>query len=89
MVVVRVLISGGSKPSTTTPEQVENHLAEHVHGESVPFSDDEIAKLTDWPKLRKYHKLNGMAYVEGIKDEDAKTKELEVLVVSAIALRGL
>ncbi|KAH6651669.1 CGI121 protein [Truncatella angustata] len=89
IVVVKVLVSRDETPSVITPEDVEKHLTEHVQGESVPFSDDEIAKLTDWPKLRKYHKLNGVNYVEGIKDEEVKRKELGLLVVSAMALRGL
>lgn len=77
------------KDDAQNSEAVEKHLVENVQGESVPFSDDELAKLTDWPKLRKYHKLNGVSYVEGIKDEEVKRKELELLVVSAMALRGL
>ncbi|KAF2993721.1 hypothetical protein E8E14_001022 [Neopestalotiopsis sp. 37M] len=89
VVVVKVLISREDSPSTLTAEDVQKHLAEHVQGESVPFSDEELAKSTDWPKLRKYHKLNGVNYVEGIKDAEAKRKELEILVVSAMALRGL
>jgi EKC/KEOPS complex subunit CGI121/TPRKB len=88
-VVVKVLISEEGAPDIVTPEHVQKHLAEHVQGESVPFSDEGLAKLTDWPKLRKYHKLNGVGYVEDIKNEEAKRKELELLVVSAMALRGL
>lgn len=86
--MVRVLISRDGAPSSLSPEDVEKHLDAQVQGEGVPLSDDELSALTDWPKLRKYHKLNGVAYLEGIKDEQAKKKELEMLVISAMALRG-
>lgn len=89
IVVVKVLISKDDSPRVLIAEDVQKHLAENVQGESVPFSDEELAKSTDWPKLRKYHKLNSVNYVEGIKDAEVKRKELELLVVSAMALRGL
>jgi EKC/KEOPS complex subunit CGI121/TPRKB len=92
IVVVKVLISredGSAGSGQQTAEDVEKHLQEHVQGQSVPLSDEELAKLTDWPKLRKYHKLNGISHIEAMKDEEAKKKELELLVVSAMALRGL
>lgn len=87
--MVKVLISRDAAATAVTPESVEKHLDESVRGEGVPVTDEELAKLTDWPKLRKYHKLNGIAYIEGIKDEETRRKELELLVVSAMALRGL
>ncbi|KAI1864062.1 uncharacterized protein JN550_009082 [Neoarthrinium moseri] len=89
VVVVKVLISRDDAPSTATSEDVAKHLETHVQGDPAPFSDDELARLTDWLKLRKYHKLNGVNYVEGIKDEQTKKRELELLVVSAMSLRGL
>ncbi|KAK6086205.1 EKC/KEOPS complex subunit [Seiridium cupressi] len=88
VVVVKVLISREDASSIVTSEDVDRHLVEHVQGESVPLRDEALAKLTDWPKLRKYHKLNGVSYIEGIEDEEARTKERELLVVSAMALRG-
>lgn len=90
--VVKVLIKrehASSSEGQLTPEDVEKHLQENVQGQNVPCSDEELAKLTDWPKLRKYHKLNGISYIEAMKDEEAKKKELELSVVSAMALRGL
>ncbi|KAH8681822.1 kinase binding protein CGI-121-domain-containing protein [Xylariales sp. PMI_506] len=96
VVVVRVLVapSSGSpdqpaKTAVTTPEDVEKHLTANVQGEQVPVTDEALASLTDWAKLRKYHKLNGLPHLDAIKDEDARKKELELLVVSAMALRGL
>ncbi|KAK6815765.1 hypothetical protein PG987_016531 [Apiospora arundinis] len=88
VVVVKVLISREGSPSSLTPEDVGKHLQTHVQGESVSCSDEELAKVTDWPKLRKYHKLNGLPWVEAIKDEEAKKNELEMLIISAMAMRG-
>ncbi|KAK8058017.1 EKC/KEOPS complex subunit [Apiospora phragmitis] len=88
VVVVKVLISREGSPSSLSPEDVGKHLQTHVQGESVSCSDEELAKVTDWPKLRKYHKLNGLPWIEAIKDEKAKKNELEMLIISAMAMRG-
>ncbi|KAK8065022.1 hypothetical protein PG997_011769 [Apiospora hydei] len=76
------------RPSSLSPDDVEKHLQTHVQGESVPCSDEELARVTDWPKLRKYHKLSGLPWIDAIKDEQAKKNELEMLIVSAMAMRG-
>lgn len=65
------------------------HLSQNVEGTPVPFTDEELAKITDWSKVKKYYKLNGAPALNNIKDEQAKQKETEVLVISAMALRGV
>ena len=66
------------------------HLLEHVKGTPVPLADDEIVKSTDLAKIRKYYKLNGAGALElNKKDEAANRKEMEVLVLGAMALRNL
>lgn len=59
-----------------------------MQGRAVPFSDEEISQTTDWAKVKKYYKLNG-APALSIKDEQAKLKESEMLILSAMALRGV
>lgn len=86
--MVKVLVSREDAPSSLTPEDVGKHLQTHVQGESVSCTDEELVDVTDWPKLRKYHKLNGLPWIEAIKDEKAKKNELEMLIVSALAMRG-
>lgn len=92
VVVVKVLISqnGADADDQLTPDQVDRHLQTNVQGDLVPLSDEELGKTTDWAKLRKYHKLNGLAWLdEKFKgDDEGKRKELELLVVGAMALRG-
>lgn len=55
----------------------------------MPFTDDEIAKATDWAKVSKYYKLNGAPALKGIKDEQARLKETEMLILSSMALSGV
>lgn len=56
----------------------------------MPFSDDEIAQTTDWPKVQKYYKLNGApALGNNAKDEQARRDESEMLILGAMALRGV
>ena len=55
----------------------------------MPFTDEEIAKSTDWSKVSKYYKLNGAPALKNIKDEKERLRETEMLVLSSMALRGV
>lgn len=65
------------------------HLLEHVKGTPVALTDDEIAKSTDLPKVRKYYKLNGAAALDGIRDEAGRVREMTLLAIGGMALKGL
>jgi EKC/KEOPS complex subunit CGI121/TPRKB len=60
-----------------------------VKGEAVPVADENIAAGTDLSKVRKYYKLNGLNWLDGVKNEQQKHKEMEMLIVQSMALRGL
>ncbi|OLN86598.1 EKC/KEOPS complex subunit [Colletotrichum chlorophyti] len=88
MDVIAIKITSPSAGSSSlTAEEVEKHLTEHVQGTPVPFTDESIATCTDWPKVRKYYKLNGLAWLDAIKDETERREQLETLVLGAMALR--
>jgi EKC/KEOPS complex subunit CGI121/TPRKB len=53
----------------------------------MTVTDDVLATLTDWPRVRKYYKLNGLVRLDRL-DEKAKKAEGEVLVLGAMALKG-
>ncbi|KAF3764133.1 hypothetical protein M406DRAFT_322492 [Cryphonectria parasitica EP155] len=89
MIVVKVLFPTDERPHPPTAEQVWQHLSESVQGTAVPFTDEEISKTTDWLKVNKYYKLNGAPSLNAIKDQTRKLKESEMLIVSAMALRGV
>lgn len=80
---------GGDQPGAPTARDVEAHLQEHVEGTNVPFSDEVLAETTDWAKVRKYYKLNGIGWIDAIKDESLKRREMEMLVLGSMALRGV
>ncbi|EMR68155.1 hypothetical protein MGN70_005871 [Eutypa lata] len=90
IIIVKVLISNAEDQSSElTSQDVEAHLQEHVEGISVPFSDEILSEITDWTKVRKYYKLNGIGWIDAIKDESLKRREMEMLVLGSIALRGV
>ncbi|EFY87358.1 Protein cgi121 [Metarhizium acridum CQMa 102] len=91
LVVIKVTYSSESPESNSAPskESIQAHLAEHVKGTPIEVTDANIAATTDISKVRKYYKLNGLDWLEAIEDEQKKRAELDTLVVSAIALRGL
>ncbi|KAI1347497.1 kinase binding protein CGI-121-domain-containing protein [Xylaria sp. FL0043] len=72
-----------------TAQDVEKHLITHVQGKPLPFTDETLSELTDWGRVRKYYKLNGMGWLDGIKDSAAKNREMDMLVMSGMALRGV
>ena len=55
----------------------------------MPVTDENLASAADLPKIRKYYKLNGLNWLDGIKDDAVRQKEMETLVIGAMALRGL
>ncbi|KAL1901088.1 hypothetical protein Sste5346_002155 [Sporothrix stenoceras] len=84
VLVVKILLDGAD------PSPVWAHLAEHVQGTPVPLSDSAtLAESTDLARVRKYYKLNGIPSLAGNEDTPAKRQEAEVLVLGAMALRGL
>lgn len=85
--VIAVKIVSPTPAGPKSAEEVEKHLKEHFQGTPVPFTDESIATSTDWAKVRKYYKLNGLAWLDGIKDEAQHKEELESLVLGAMALR--
>ncbi|ERS94834.1 uncharacterized protein SPSK_07978 [Sporothrix schenckii 1099-18] len=84
VVAVKVLLDGAD------PAPVWEHLAEHVQGTPTSLSDSvALAKCTDLARVRKYYKLNGVPSLAGNEDTPAKRHQAEVLVLGAMALRGL
>ena len=78
-----------SNPDPSSPENVWTHVKDNVQGENVPLTDENIAQFTDLAKVKKYYKLNGLPWLDSIKDEAVKRQEMEQLVVSAMALKGI
>lgn len=85
VVAVKVLPSG----TAAAEDDVWAHLCGNVDGTAVPFTDANVALCTDWAKVRKYYKLNGAAALAGIKDEEGRRREAEMLILGAMALRGV
>lgn len=77
-----------SRPQPPSAQEVFGHLTEVVQGIPVPLTDAELADLTDWPKVRKYYKLNGVPTLDG-KDDAVRIKEMGLLALGGMALRGL
>lgn len=70
-------------------EEVLSHLTSQIEGRLVRLTDQEIAEVTDWQKVRKYYKLNGVPVLDQTKDEAVKRKKMESMVIMGMALRGL
>lgn len=89
IIVVKVLFPTPERPEAPTANDVWKHLSRHVQGTAVPFTDETITQVTDWTKVKKYYKLNGAPALTTIKHEQTKLRESEMLVLGAMALRGV
>lgn len=97
LIVVKIAID----PSVTASD-ITQHLATSIEGTAIEFNDDNISKFTDLGKVRKIYKLNEstkaarqpkkrvahetLAVSE--KDQIDDRKEMEVVVLGMMALRG-
>ena len=96
LLVIKVTTPTPETPSETTAESIQAHLSSSVEGVQIPFTDTEINKLTDWPRVKKMYKLNAVGGGGGIKkvvngatEKDLEEKgELEVMILGGMALRG-
>ncbi|GAB1309829.1 EKC/KEOPS complex subunit CGI121 [Madurella fahalii] len=90
LIVVKV-VSPLSAPEaqTQTPESIWAHLMKHIEGIPTPLTDPELSHATDWSKVRKYYRLNGVPALEKLGDEEERRRQMERLVIMGMALRGL
>lgn len=86
---MKVVFPTDARLDPPSADHVWKHLQDNVTGSAVPFTDEEIAGSTDWAKVRKYYKLNGAPSLNGLHDEALKNQEAEMLVLGAMALRGV
>ncbi|SPO02581.1 probable Protein CGI121 [Cephalotrichum gorgonifer] len=77
-----------ASPPSTTPSSIWEHASESIKGTPLPPTDENIASVTDWAKVRKYYKLNGIPWLDKLPDREKKA-ETEVLVLGGMALRGV
>ncbi|KAL7783782.1 kinase binding protein CGI-121 domain-containing protein [Trichoderma afarasin] len=87
--VVKIVFPTDTNPEPASAEAISKHLTDNVEGDAVPATDDTIERITDVRAVRKSYKLNGLAWLDSIKDELVKRKEIERLVLGGMALRGV
>ncbi|KAK0668183.1 kinase binding protein CGI-121-domain-containing protein [Cercophora samala] len=92
LVVIKILSSPEPLPEAQQEkeaDQVWTHLTAQIEGRPVRLTDQEIAQVTDWQKVRKYYKLNGVPVLDQTKDETERRRRMESLAIMGMALRGL
>ena len=97
-----LVIKVSTSPSVTS-ESVRSHLHDAIQGTCMDLNDENLHAVSDLGKIRKAYKIttnmpskgqgkrsssqtNGVVVIEDSVDQE--TKELEIAVVGAIALRG-
>jgi EKC/KEOPS complex subunit CGI121/TPRKB len=95
LIVVKVVRPSSTLQDEETPTQTQaqqavwGHLTQHVQGTPTPLTDVEISRATDWTKVRKYYRLNGVPALDRLADEQERAKQSEKLAIMGMALRGL
>ena len=76
----------------TNPDMVaaetEKHLSTHVEGRQIVFEEESLAKLADIPRIKKAYKLQPTKPSKQREDHKDGLKEMEILVLGMMALRG-
>ncbi|KAF7919803.1 hypothetical protein EAE99_008348 [Botrytis elliptica] len=86
----------------SSASQISERLSSVIEGEPVPFDDESLASMVDIARVKKLYKLNvtgggggkkgganGVNGVNGkVESKADERKELEVMVLGAMALRG-
>ncbi|KAM3483639.1 hypothetical protein MY8738_002949 [Beauveria namnaoensis] len=89
LLIVKITFPTEAEPQSTASDSIAKHLHENVKGRSMPVTDENIAACTDMAKIRKYYKLNGISWLEALKNTQAKRQQIESLVIGSMALRGV
>jgi EKC/KEOPS complex subunit CGI121/TPRKB len=100
-----LIIKVSTPSSPTTASEIQSHLTSSIEGEQVPFEDSILQEMTDVARIKKIYKLNSggggggkkngqvnVTAIEGVSINGTKEnerKELGVLVLGAMALRGV
>ncbi|KAF4637468.1 hypothetical protein G7Y89_g619 [Cudoniella acicularis] len=53
-----LIIKVSTPTSPTTASEVQAHLDAEIQGEPIPFTDSELAQISDIPRIKKIYKLN-------------------------------
>lgn len=92
-----LVIKVSTPSSPAAGEDIQSHLSKVVDGEQVDFSDGVLRAMTDMVRVKKIYKLNYSSGVNGRGKENAvygsdrtsqDSKELEMLILGSMALRG-
>ncbi|KAH7156759.1 protein CGI121 [Dactylonectria macrodidyma] len=89
LIVVKIAFPAEDGTPALTAEQIWDHLKANVEGEALALTDENLTAVTDLAKVRKYYKLNGLKWLDDIKDDALRKKEVETLVIGGMALRGV
>ncbi|OAR01915.1 hypothetical protein LLEC1_01249 [Akanthomyces lecanii] len=89
LLVAKVTFPTEAQPPPATTGSIAEHLHENVKGRYLPVTDENIAACTDMAKVRKYYKLNGINWLDALENTQAKTQQIESLVLGSMALRGV
>lgn len=97
-----LIIKVSTPASRITVSEIQSHLTSSIEGEQVPFEDSVLQEMTDIARVKKIYKLNSSGgggkkngqvngveglSINGVKEDERK--ELEVLVLGVMALRGV
>ncbi|KAF7543598.1 hypothetical protein G7046_g9968 [Stylonectria norvegica] len=89
LIAIKVTVPNEDNVRPVEGAQIWEHLRANIEGEAEPLTDASIAAVTDSSKVRKYYKLNGLKWLDSIQDIGARNKETDMLVLGAMALRGV
>ena len=64
--------------------QVEAHLMQHVEGDIVPFTDEELAATSDPARIRKIYRVDLTKH----GGTETARRDAEAFVIGSMTLKG-
>ena len=91
-----LVIKVSTPVAPVTAAEVQSHLDKEFQGDQVSVEEDTIREMTDVPRVKKVYKLNGnnagakknSALTNGTGKERQEMKEMEILILGGLAMRG-
>jgi len=86
--VIKVLCLADPTSEKAGVEKVQEHVKSFLKMDPLPVTDESISQCAEWDKIRKYYKLNTKVAATKL-GEGANREETELMILGAMALRGV
>jgi hypothetical protein len=93
LIAVKVVSPGDDQDAKV--EAAERHLKQHIEGEELPVTNDNVLELSDFAKIRQSYKISNAskakktpAAVSGTAPNALEIQSMERIILGVMAIKG-